>query len=308
LRAARDVRLEFSAASCKASAVATARLLVATTERLAPAVSEALFAAGAQGLEERPQPRGKCTLVAYAERKPELESIWKRALGTLRLALSARELPQASVELDELESWRTNWTEHLRPIELTPRLVLAPTSHIPERVRKAQQLLLYQPALAFGDGDHPTTRLIARAIEEHYRKHPGGCLLDIGAGTGVLSMVAVVSGAARAVGTDISPEAVTAAQNNAALNGLDKRTRFVAATARLRGDFDLVAINIELRPLLEVLAGLPVAARRAERLLVTGFLADQLREVRRAVTGAGFAPGSVARSGDWRLLSAERSA
>lgn len=284
----------------------TARLSVTTSARLAPVVSEALFAAGAQGLEERSQANRKCVLVAYAERKAALEAIWKRAEGALRLALPARELPKAAIELDEVESWRTNWTEHLRPVELTPRLVLAPTSHIPESVKKAQQLLLYQPALAFGDGDHATTRLIARAIETHYRKHPGGCLLDIGAGTGVLSMVAVVSGAARAVGTDISPEAVTAAQNNAAMNGLDKRTRFVAASAALRGNFDLVAINIELRPLLAVLGALPAAARRAPRLLLTGFLADQLKDVRSAVSDAGFAPGAVARSGDWRLLSASK--
>src|SRR6478736_5778257 len=134
--------------------MATARLSVTTTARLAQTVSEALFAAGAQGLEEQAPARGKCTLVAYAERKAQLEALWKRARGTLRLALPARELPKASIELDEVESWRTNWTEHLRPVELTARLVLAPTTQIPEQLRKAQQLLLYQPALAFGDGDH----------------------------------------------------------------------------------------------------------------------------------------------------------
>lgn len=285
--------------------MATARLVVSTSKKLAPLVSEALFAAGAKGLEERPGRRA--TLVAYAETKRELESIWKRA-ERLLAPLPSSEQTTATIEVDTAEAWRTAWTEHLRPVALTRRLVLAPTTVEAPPLGPKQQLILYQPALAFGDGDHPTTRLASRAIERHYLASPGGALLDIGAGTGVLSFVAVLSGARRALGTDIAAEAVTAAETNAAINGLSKQTRFVSASARVSGSFDLVVVNIELRPLLQVLASLPAAARRAPELVVTGFLASQLAEVTAAVKAAGFSPRSRQAEGEWRLLGAEKSA
>ncbi len=281
----------------------TLRLVVSTRKKLAPRVSELLFAAGAQGLEERP---GRTTqLVAYAESRAELDALWKRAQKSCSVELGASDLPTAKIERDEAEAWRTAWTAHLRPVALTRRLLLSPTTVDAPSLRRGQSLISYQPALAFGDGDHPTTRLAARAIEKHYLEAPGGALLDIGAGTGVLSFVALRSGARRTVGTEIEPQALEAARANATLNGLSQRARFVSPSQRVSGNFDLVVINIELRPLLQVLAALPAAARRAPQLMVTGFLASQAREVTRAVRATGFEPVSRRSEGDWRLLMAK---
>ena len=280
----------------------TVRLVVSTSEKLAPLVSAALFTAGAQGLEERPGARTE--LVLYADSRASIRALWRRAERSLKASLPAQKLPTAAIEMDEAEAWRTNWMEHLRPVQLTRRLVLAPTNVAAPPLGRAQRLIVYQPALAFGDGDHATTRLAARAIETHYKQAPGGALLDIGAGTGVLSFVAVCSGARRALGTDVDVQAVEAARTNAALNGLTKQTRFVLASSRISGNFELVVINIELGPLLQVLAKLPAAARRAPKLFVTGFLRSQLPEVQSAVKAAGFTLRSHAGEGDWSLLTA----
>lgn len=281
----------------------TFQLAISTTKKLAEAVSEALFEAGAQGIEERPG-RG-VSLITYGENRAQLGKLWQRALALLE-SRGAKPAPSAVIDIAS-EAWKTAWTEHLRAVALTPRLVLAPTTVSAPALTRSQQLVLYQPALAFGDGDHPTTRLASRAIERHYRATPGGALLDIGAGTGVLSFVAVLSGAARALGTDIAAEAVQAAHSNARLNGLEKRTRFVPVGARVTGPFDLVVVNIELRPLLEVLADLPAAARRAPRLLATGILKDQAVEVTAALKAAGFAVRRRASEQDWLLLDAART-
>jgi len=131
-------------------------------------------------------------------------------------------------------------------------------------------------------------------------------VLDIGAGTGVLCFVALHSGAKRAVGTDVDPEAVRAATKNADLNGASRSARFVRVGEALRGRFDLVVINIELLPLLEVLGTLPPHARRAPKLLVTGFLDSQAAQVAAAVRLSGFVPRSRKAEGDWRLLEATR--
>lgn len=282
----------------------TVRLVVSTSKKLLPLVSELLFDAGAGGVEQR---AGRAaTLVAYADDEPKLAEIWRKVAVALGGALPASQLPRARIELDTSESWRSAWTEHLRPVRLTRKLWLAPQAAAAPALRRGERLVTYAPALAFGDGDHPTTRLAARAIEAHYEAAPGGALLDIGAGTGVLSFVAVLSGARRALGTDVSREALRAATKNAALNELQKRTRFVPSDARVSGSFDLVVINIELRPLLEVLASLPAAARRAPRLLVTGFLSSQLTAVANAVKYAGFSPLARKSEADWRLLAAAR--
>lgn len=290
--------------ACEVSGMPTVRLVVSTTKKLAPIVSEALFRAGAEGLEERPG-RG-ATLVTYGPTRKKVADIWRRTERALKDAIGDVPLPRAEIEVDADESWRSAWIEHLRPVALTRRLVLAPTTSEPPALSRGQSLLVYRPALAFGDGDHPTTRLAARAIEAHYRARPGGALLDIGAGTGVLAFVAVRSGAARALGTDVDPEAVRAATENAQLNDLSRKVRFVQAGGRLGGNYDLVVVNIELRPLLEVLGSLPAAARRAPKLLVTGFLASQAAEVKRAVALAGFEPRARKSEADWRLLEAER--
>jgi len=118
--------------------------------------------------------------------------------------------------------------------------------------------------------------------------------------------VALASGAKRALGTDVDAAAVEAASENARLNGFDKSARFVHSTARVAGQFDLAVVNIELRPLLGVLAKLPLAARRASELLVTGFLESQLTEVTSAVQQAGFGVRRRSREQGWVLLAASR--
>jgi ribosomal protein L11 methyltransferase len=284
--------------------MATAVLSVVTNKKLAQLVSEALFRAGAQGLEERPG--RQVLLVTYGASRAELTKLWKATEKLLREQRIAP-APSASIEVDADESWKTTWMEHLRPVALSPRLLLAPTTVAAPALARSQRLIVYRPALAFGDGDHATTRLASRAIERHYRATPGGALLDIGAGTGVLSFVGLLSGARRALGTDIDPEAVRAADANAALNGLQKRARFVHSSARVSGRFDLAVVNIELCPLLQVLASLPPAARRVPRLLVTGFLKSQAADVAAALRNAGFAPRRQASESDWVLMEGRHS-
>lgn len=282
--------------------MSTVILRVSAAKKLAPLVSAALFAAGAQGLEERP---GRLVqLVTYGDDRASLQALWKKAQKLLQGLVPA---PSAVLEVDTDESWKTTWTQHLRPVELTKRLTLAPTTAEPPTLTRSRQLIVYQPALAFGDGDHATTRLASRAIERHYRAAAGGALLDIGAGTGVLSFVALRSGARRALGIDIDPEAVRAAQHNATLNRLQARARFVHSSARVAGTFDLTVVNIELRPLLQVLAKLPAAARRTPRLLVTGFLSSQLPDVLAAMKSAGFTPRGRATEQGWVLLEGRRA-
>jgi ribosomal protein L11 methyltransferase len=157
--------------------------------------------------------------------------------------------------------------------------------------------------MAFGFGTHATTQLAAQAVERHCLAHPGGTMLDVGTGTGVLALVALKSGAARAVGLDLDPVAVASAVENAALNGLTARTEFSNRPPHaVRGAFDLVAANITAPALIELADELARLTAPHGRLLVTGILPEGRREVTAAYDDHGLHVAHEERLEEWCLL------
>ena len=133
------------------------------------------------------------------------------------------ETARARVELREIydddRSWATAWMRYLVQEPLGESFVLQPVGdHTPAFQDRTR--LWYEPRLAFGAANHPTTRLAAAAVEAECRRRPGRRLLDVGTGNGVLAMIGVCSGASSALGIDIDPECVSAARHNAGINGL----------------------------------------------------------------------------------------
>src|SRR4029077_18047415 len=125
---------------------------------------------------------------------------------------------------------------------------LVPTTA--EEPREPGVMVRLGPALAFGFGEHPTTRMAASEVERRCR---GGArrVLDFGTGSGVLAVVAAVSGAARVIGLDVAPAAVGAARADAARNGVSKKCRFAEGSpGRLGAPFDLVVANVDLSTLI----------------------------------------------------------
>src|SRR5690606_30191497 len=107
----------------------------------------------------------------------------------------------------------------VREVALTPNISVVPLRDGASAAADPRVLYL-EPALAFGYGDHATTKMAAVWIEEFCRERPGLEMLDVGAGTGILSLIALRAGCARTVGIEIDPIAVRNAKANAALNGL----------------------------------------------------------------------------------------
>jgi ribosomal protein L11 methyltransferase len=274
-----------------------AKLTVHTPRKFVEAVSAALFAAGAGGIEELD---GARRLVVYAEDRDGAERIAARARELLGQSLPGPNGIKLSVEVDESSDWASAWTQFLRQIALTPRLVIQPLwddTPAPDGSRR----ILYDPKLSFGDGAHATTRLAAAALERNSAERPGSRLLDFGSGTGVLSFVALLSGVGSTWGVDIDPVSVEAAQRNAALNGLSESTWFGLPEALEPRPFDWVVANLEAPTLLDCAPAITRLALASERVIVTGFLAAREGEI-----AAAFAPSfSVQRAEyeeDWALL------
>ncbi len=199
--------------------------------------------------------RGRSTVRAYWEVRP----------GTT---------PPPGEELVE-ENWTPYWRESLRPVRVTERMVLAPAWEL--YAPEAPCVLRIDPGMAFGAGDHPTTRLCLRFLE-HLASREGvpPRVLDVGTGTGVLALATAHLGAEQVDALDIDPFCYAACRRNAALNGLEGRTRPLLLSLDLLEERyplvlgNLVASQIEhLGPLLRA------CTEPGGRLLVSGFEVEE---------------------------------
>ncbi len=240
--------------------------------------------AGSGGVEEREV--GETTLaVVYAESR----------VRARRLASVAGDFGPVRIRVVPSD-WQSKWIEYLRPEPITDHIVLAPSGDRGEDDAGLTRLW-FEPDLVFGVGSHPTTRLAARAVERVCGLHPGGNLLDVGSGTGVLAMVGIASGAKRALGINVDRKAVRAARRNARLNSLSKECRFSQRSlASIQRSYDVVVVNIET----PVLVSLSTDLRRvaAETLILSGVLCERAAEVISCFPGARVRD----REGGWALI------
>jgi ribosomal protein L11 methyltransferase len=169
-----------------------------------------------------------------------------------------------------------------------------PTTSTVPRLPRTSRAILLEPALAFGFGEHPTTRLAARAVEESCLARKMDRVLDAGTGSGILAFTALLSGARRVVGVDVDPAAVAAARRNAARNRVRAQCRFATTpVAKLRGSHDMAAANIRLGPLLELAPALARLVKTGGQLFLSGVLVSERRELELRYLGLGFERLSV---------------
>jgi ribosomal protein L11 methyltransferase len=253
-----------------------------------------LFEHGATGVEERDH-----TTLASAERPglvTMVASFAERAdAEAAALALDAAFSPRV-VDLTG-DAWRDAWKEHFEPFWLTPSIAIRPPWRSGPVAGPGQTVLELEPGRAFGTGLHATTSLVAGALEDHRKAFRGGRVLDVGTGSGILALAALALGAARVRGTDVDPEAIAVARENAARNGMASRAQFdTASLSAIAETFDVVVANIEARVLI------PMAAEIVARALPNGIviLSGVLGEQKDAVVAAyGGNAREVRADGEW---------
>lgn len=142
------------------------------------------------------------------------------------------------------EDWINNWKQYFHPMPVGNRLLIRPL-WIDDYDAQGRKVLNIEPGLAFGTGSHPTTRLCLETMEEYVKG--GEAVLDIGCGSGILSIAALLLGAKSACGVDIDPLAVKTALQNAAENGFEP-PQFTALegdlSERVTGQYDVIFANI----------------------------------------------------------------
>jgi ribosomal protein L11 methyltransferase len=274
-------------------------VLVDVDEVLADAASGILFDLGANGLEERDATTlakgaaGKVTLVASFED----EDAARVALESVPVEWSPR--PEVIVG----DAFRDEWKKFFHPFELSPGIVVRPPWEAYESPPgKTERVLELEPGRAFGTGLHETTSLVADALVARQGELEGARVLDVGCGSGILSLLALVLGAKEATSVDIDPEAVAMTRENAVRNGLAGKLEASTTDVReLRGAYGVVLANIEARVLVPLADAIMARTAPGGLLVLSGVLAPdvvpQLEEVKAAY--AAFTLESVPRKGEW---------
>ena len=198
------------------------------------------------------------------------------------------------------EDWKFSYRKHFKVEVISPRLVVRPPW---ESVAPApgQKVLTLDPGIAFGTGQHPTTRACLDAIDALAAEDAGRTFLDVGCGSGILAIAAALEGFREVRGFDNDPDAVRNANENAAANGLgefffegDLSAPGVAAPA------DVVAANVLAPVLVRFAREVGAFVNPGGRLILSGILDEQYGEVRDAYAALGFAEISSRLIGEWR--------
>ena len=213
------------------------------------------------------------------------------------------------------EDWATSWQKYYRPIPVGKRVYIVPDWMRGEPVPVGRVPLYLDPGLTFGTGAHPTTQLGLELLEETLR--PGDRVLDLGCGSGILAIAALVLGGSRAVGVDIDPKAADAALENGSLNGVGADRLSVCAgdvltdkklAARLwPGQNRVVLANIVADVII------PLSAKAGEFMaedgvfLTSGIIEGRQDEVIAALEASGFAVTKHLERDGWHALEARRS-
>lgn len=230
---------------------------------------------------------------------------------TARAALEAFD-DELSPRLEEVigDAWRDAWKEHFEPFRLTTHLVVrppwkeAPRALIEETPET--RVLELEPGRAFGTGLHASTALVARVIDDRRNEIAGKEVLDVGCGSGILSLVALVFGAARARAIDVDVEAVRVTLENAARASLSDR--IVADTTdvgALDRTFPIVLANIQKEVVVPRAPDLAARVEAGGLLVLSGILTVQRDVVREAY--ASFDLVEAPTSGEWVALALRKT-
>ena len=240
-----------------------------------------------------------------------LEDIDKAGMERLEKAVAELKLPMTVAPLAEVD-WEESWKDNYPPQEVGEKIVVLPYWLAEEETDRLKVIL--DPGLTFGTGAHPSTQMVMEKMEEVVK--PGFRCLDLGSGSGILSIAALRLGAGSAIGIDIDPKAEDIARENAAYNGF-AAPAFTALTGNVTedkalmeqlaaGEYDLVLVNIVADVIIGLAPVLPNFLTEKSTLICSGILDVRLEEVCAALEKAGLTVTAVKAKEDWRSVTARK--
>ena len=240
-----------------------------------------------------------------------LEDTETAQLARLEQIVAELNLPMDVKTMAET-NWEESWKDNYPAVEVGSNLIVVPYWAADET--NGRTPIILDPGLTFGTGAHASTQMVMEFMENCVR--PGFRCLDLGSGSGILSLAALRLGAASAIGVDIDPKAEDIARENAAYNGFFA-PEFTALTGNVtedtalmeklqQRDYDLVLVNIVADVIIGLSPVLPAFLAENSILLCSGILDVRLEDVKAALEKAGLEIIQIKAKEDWRSIRAKR--
>ena len=251
-------------------------------------------------------------LQGLSQIKLYLEDTDTAGMARLQKLLEKLKLPMAVKALEET-NWEESWKDNYPPQEVGNSLIVLPY-WLADADNSGRLPIILDPGLTFGTGAHPSTQMVMENMEVMVK--PGASCLDLGSGSGILSIAALRLGAGAAIGVDIDPKAESIARENAAYNGFSAPA-FTALTGNVTEDtalmtrlsenhYDIVLVNIVADVIIGLSPVLPHFLEETSTVICSGILDTRLQDVTAALERAGLEITSVRAKEDWRCVTAKR--
>ena len=257
---------------------------------------------------------GTATISFYLEPEQDQAEMLKRVRAELDALRQFARIGECVITSSETEDkdWINNWKEYFHSFRIG-NIFIVPSWEDDTPLPTDEIVLHIDPGTAFGTGLHETTQLCIEELKKHLK--PGDTLLDIGTGSGILSIAACKMGAGHALGTDLDPCAIDAVAQNKAANGVgDEDFELIIGNIiddenvqkRCKTGYDLITANI----LAEVLIPLaPQAIRHLKPggiIITSGIIDEKEDAVKEALERAGFIVTDIRHKGEWVSITAEK--
>lgn len=232
----------------------------------------------------------------------------RQSIAELKEYDSDDEFGRLELTVDNLneEDWANNWKQYFHPLEIGDKILVKPEW---ENIDNADGRIVFNinPGMSFGTGSHHTTKMCIELLENAVK--PDCAMLDLGCGSGILSVISLLLGAKSAFAVDIDPVAVDIAYQNAALNNITDSS-YTAIAGNVISDsalcdkilekkYDIVAANI-VADVIIALAPMAYSAVKDNGIFITsGIIEDRIDDVKSALSEAGFTINVEKRSGEW---------
>lgn len=257
--------------------------------------------------------RGLSRVIVYLENTPDSAAFVDALQGELaRLRADLPEIDFGGFDIAmntrQEDDWQNSWKAYYRPFEVGSRLLVCPEWEAPPKTDRV--IFKNNPGMAFGSGEHASTRMCLDALEKVVRG--GEKVLDMGCGSGILSIVSVLLGAQSALGVDVDPAAAEVSANNAALNGVSDRCSFVCADLldrsgglKLASDgYDIILGNIVADVIIALLPRAKTLLAPGGVFICSGIIDTRLPDTLDALAKNGFAVRFTEKKDGWCAVAA----